>query len=124
MGVAAAVGVAIAVLIALTLLPALLGFAGAKLRPKQKVAARRSRRPGEGRQRDARAATRRPGLRARPATPRVGLARRWVRLVTKVPVLTVVLVLVAAGRDGLPGQGPADRPAQQRPRPPRARPPG
>ena len=34
MGVAAAVGVGIAVVIALTLLPAMLGFAGEKLRPK------------------------------------------------------------------------------------------
>ena len=34
MGVAAAIGVGIAVLIALTLLPALLGFAGERLRPR------------------------------------------------------------------------------------------
>ena len=85
MGVAAAVGVAIAVLIALTLLPALLGFFGAKLRPKVKV------------QQD-RPATRKPARAARaPRAPREGLGRRWVRLVTKVPVLTVVLVVAALG---------------------------
>ncbi len=100
MGVAAAVGVAIAVLIALTLLPALLGFAGERLRPKPrkvltvKAAARAANRP-----------------------PRLGLARRWVRLVTKVPIITVVLVVVGLGamtwpaqdlRIALPTNGTAD----------------
>ena len=37
MGVAASIGVGIAVLIALTLLPALLGFAGERLRPRQRT---------------------------------------------------------------------------------------
>src|SRR5918993_2046270 len=37
MGVAASVGVLVAVLIALTLLPSLLGFAGARLRPKPRA---------------------------------------------------------------------------------------
>ncbi|MGG7507852.1 MMPL family transporter [Plantibacter sp. YIM 135249] len=40
MGVAAAVGVAIAVVISLTLIPAMLGFAGARLTPKSKRAKR------------------------------------------------------------------------------------
>ncbi len=96
MGVAAAVGVAIAVMIALTLLPALLGFAGERLRPRPS----RVRRPV-----------------ARPATTRVGGPRRWVRIVTKWPVLTVVIVVVALGalaypakdlRIALPNNGQAD----------------
>jgi len=90
MGIAAAVGVAIAVLIALTLLPALLGFLGARLRPKQRTRPKKERRSATS----TRA--------ARP--PRVGLARRWVRLVTKVPVLTVVLVLVALGTMAYPAK--------------------
>jgi len=93
MGIAAAVGVAIAVLIALTLLPALLGFMGARLRPKQPAEPKKSRAAKSA----ARAA--RP-----PRAPRVGLARRWVRLVTKVPVLTVVLVLVALGTMAYPAK--------------------
>ncbi|GAA3566587.1 MMPL family transporter [Microlunatus spumicola] len=99
MGVAAAVGVAIAVLIALTLLPALLGFFGAKLRPKQKDAAKKEKKHQqvEGATTPARAAR-------QPRAPRVGLARRWVRLVTKVPVLTVVLVLVALGTMAYPAK--------------------
>lgn len=76
MGVAAAIGVAIAVLIALTLLPALLGFAGESLRPKPRRTRTRS---------------------ARPPRARPGLGRRWVRLVTKVPVLTVVVVVAGLG---------------------------
>jgi RND superfamily putative drug exporter len=93
MGVAAAVGVAIAVLIALTLLPALLGFAGARLRPKQRDGAEKQR------------GTRTPTRVARPPrAPRVGLARHWVRLVTRVPVLTVVLVLVALGAMAYPAK--------------------
>jgi RND superfamily putative drug exporter len=82
MGVAAAIGVAIAVLIALTLLPSMLGFAGDRLRPK----ARRTR-PGSSR----------APARLAAAAPKVGLGRRWVRLVTKVPVLTVVLVVAGLG---------------------------
>ena len=93
MGVAAAVGVAIAVLIALTLLPALLGFFGARLRPKQRSAPKDTRAPTA------------PTRAARPPrAPRVGLARRWVRLVTRVPVLTVVLVLVALGAMAYPAK--------------------
>ena len=118
MGVAAAVGVAIAVLIALTLLPALLGFAGEKLRPKLRkhVRAEPVEAPG--------APSTGSGQRLRQAqgTSRVlggvrGLARRWVRLVTAVPVLTVVLVVAGLGamaypakdlRIALPSNGTAD----------------
>ena len=101
MGVAAAVGVAIAVLIALTLLPALLGFLGGSLRPKQKAV-----RPAKGSPTPTRAA--RP-----PRAPRVGpdqvgsrmtLGRRWVRVATRFPVVTVVLVLVALGAMAYPAK--------------------
>ncbi|MGI3784676.1 MAG: efflux RND transporter permease subunit [Janthinobacterium lividum] len=90
MGVAAAVGVAIAVMIALTLLPALLGFFGEKLRPKQKAVP-----PAQSTQTPARAV--RPPRAPRAGPPRVGLGRRWVRLVTRVPVATVLLVVVGLG---------------------------
>lgn len=71
MGVAAAIGVAIAVAVALTLLPALVGFAGEALRPKP----------------------RRPRKNKPPRAARTPLGTRWVRLVTKVPVITVVIVI-------------------------------
>jgi RND superfamily putative drug exporter len=76
MGVAASVGVLIAVLIALTLLPSLLGFAGSRLRPK--VRASRARRPTSTERRTS-----------------GKLALGWVRFVTKVPVITIVLVVAA-----------------------------
>jgi len=99
MGVAAAVGVAIAVLIALTLLPALLGFLGDRLRPKAKQ-------PRGAKARAAAAAQApHPEQAAEPQRrPRVGLGRRWVRLVTRAPIVTVVLVLVALGAMAYPAK--------------------
>ncbi|GAA1429169.1 MMPL family transporter [Microlunatus lacustris] len=91
MGVAAAIGVAIAVLIALTLLPALLGFAGERLRPKVRTPEAAAKSP-------ARAAA--PVDAQAPAPPprtKTGLGRRWVRLVTKLPVLTVLVVVAGLG---------------------------
>ena len=92
MGVAAAIGVAIAVLIALTLLPALLGFAGESLRPKP-----RRVRGGAAAAAGRRGRASRAGARPARARGETGLGRRWVRLVTKVPVLTVVLVVAGLG---------------------------
>ena len=105
MGVAAAVGVAIAVLIALTLLPALLGFAGERLRPRPG----RPRRLRRGSDSSARRSDRFDPDGHRPqhavaASSRPGLSRRWVRLVTKVPILTVVLVVVALGAMAYPAK--------------------
>ena len=116
MGVAAAVGVAIAVLIALTLLPALLGFAGEKLRPKVDE---RSSGPSTSSGHQGRPRRKRCGLSrsSPPAKEKRGMARRWVRLVTAVPVLTVVLVVTGLGalaypakdlRIALPSNGTAD----------------
>ena len=96
MGVAAAVAVAVAVLVALTAVPAMLGLAGERLRP-------------------------RPGSRAaRHALVEHGdthtLGARWVALVTRVPALTVLvvtaglLVMALPAKDlalGLPDTGTA-----------------
>jgi RND superfamily putative drug exporter len=82
MGIAAAVGVGIAVVIALTLLPALLGYAGERLRPKPKK---------------VRAAT-------RPRRARTPLPRVWVRAVTKVPLLTVLIVVVGLAAMAYPAK--------------------
>ncbi|HEX8488137.1 MAG TPA: MMPL family transporter [Propionibacteriaceae bacterium] len=100
MGVAAAIGVFVAVLIALTLLPAMLGFAGEKLRPKERpVRAARVRRA------------------AKEGGAKKGLALRWVQLVTKWPVVTVLIVVAVLGgltypakdlRISLPSNGTAD----------------
>ncbi len=100
MGVAAAVGVAIAVLIALTLLPALLGLFGERLRPK----VRRVLAPAAAGdpQTPTRLARRPRAPRAGPARPTLG--RRWVRLVTRFPLVTVLLVVVAVGAMAYPAK--------------------
>lgn len=103
MGLGAAGTVAVAVLVAITLLPALLGFAGARLTPK----------PGSraARQEQAEAAGVHSG------------GERWVRLVTRYPLLTVVagvaiLLVVAIPAPGLklalPDNGSAARETTQR----------
>ncbi|MFC0539876.1 MMPL family transporter [Kutzneria chonburiensis] len=76
MGIAAAVAVALAVGIAVTLVPALMALAGQRLRPKTKRAKRK---------------------RAKPQ-----IARWWVRTVTKVPLLTVVLVVAGLAVCAIP----------------------
>lgn len=76
MGVFAAVGVALEVLLALTFLPALIGFAGERLRPKERK----------------RVTKRRAGK-----VKRFSFAGWWVGLVTKVPLLTIVIVLAGLG---------------------------
>lgn len=99
MGAFAAVAVAIGVAVALTLLPAILGLLGDRVRPR--------------RRRDV------PAARARTG----GWSGWWVRLVTRVPLLTVVLVVAGLGALSLPakdlwlslpnaGQLPAGTPAR------------
>ena len=81
MGYAAAVGVAIAVLAALTLLPAVLTLFGERLRPKPKSrAVKLSHKAAEGKT----------------------FGARWVAVVTKVPAATVLVVLAAIGVMAIP----------------------
>lgn len=81
MGVFAAVGVALAVVIALTLLPALMGFLGERLRP------RASRKKADA-----------------ASAPQGGVFDLWVRAVTKVPLLTIAVVLVVLGALSFPAK--------------------
>ena len=80
MGLGAAGAVAVAVLIALTLLPAIALLLGERLRPK----ARRQRR-------------RTPKKQPRPAT-----VPRWVRVVTRFPIVTVLAVIAVLGVVAIP----------------------
>ena len=84
MGVAAACGVAVAVCAALTLLPALLAICGERLRPKP-----------------ASHAVKLAGKAARGHT----IGARWVAVVTRIPALTVVLVLLVIGVLAIPVKG-------------------
>jgi len=108
MGIAAAVAVAIAVLVALTLTPALLGLVKGRVAGRAARPSRRARRAGAN-------AVGAPGA-ARPAgsvdaatpadaTPKVGFARRWVRLVTKHPIVTTVAVIAGLGVAAIPISG-------------------
>ncbi|PRX51359.1 RND superfamily putative drug exporter [Prauserella shujinwangii] len=83
MGLAAAAAVVVAVLVAVTLIPALLGFAGERLRPKPGSRVRR-RECGDGR-------------------PTMGA--RWVRLVTRRPLVTTLAVVAALGVMAAPAAG-------------------
>jgi uncharacterized membrane protein YdfJ with MMPL/SSD domain len=83
MGLAAAATVAIAVLIALTLLPALLGFAGTRMARSNKVLVRR------------------PKSAARADRPTMGA--RWVKFVTRRPLAVLAVGLVGIFAVALPG---------------------
>lgn len=97
MGVAAAVGVGVAVLISITLIPALLGFAGDRLRPRPSKATRRTR--------TARAHVAAAGeehtAQHRPNRFFLG----WVRTVTRFPVVTILAVVTVLGLAALPALG-------------------
>jgi RND superfamily putative drug exporter len=90
MGVAAAVAVGMAVLVSLTLLPAMLGAAGERLRRTRSP--RRARRPGAA-----------AGLAAESRS--TAFYRGWVRTVTRRPLLTVVAVLAGVGALAAPALG-------------------
>ncbi|MFD0138729.1 MMPL family transporter [Streptomyces sp. NPDC007148] len=84
MGVAAAGTVAIAVLIALTLIPALLGYAGRKVKP----AGEKSRMLGGGR--------------AAPAKAGPNMGTRWASFVVRRPVAVLLLGVIGLGAAALP----------------------
>ncbi|MGO1201338.1 MAG: MMPL family transporter, partial [Dermabacteraceae bacterium] len=89
MGVAAAATVAVSVVVALTMLPAMMAILGERLRPR----------------RIRRAMADNGGVLPAPdpeARPRRSLGRTWVRLVTKVPALTILVVIVGVGALAVP----------------------
>lgn len=95
MGIFAAVTVAVEVLLALTLLPALMGYVGERLRPGR----RRKTAPVDAGDAPAEATAATP---ATPAAPRFNASAWWVGVVTRWPVVTIVVVLVGLGALALP----------------------
>lgn len=81
MGASAALAVAVAVVAAITLLPALMGLAGEKLRPK----------PGSQAARIAALSAESPSL-----------GRRWARLVMKYPLAVTLITVLGLGTIALP----------------------
>ncbi|HXH34746.1 MAG TPA: MMPL family transporter [Plantibacter sp.] len=105
MGVAAAVGVAVAVLISLTLIPAMLGFAGERLRPKPRRAGRRAERDA----REAPAPEQTPVPEPTPEPVEGHAAAHgnrfflgWVRGVTRLPIVTIIAVVAVLGALAIP----------------------
>ena len=89
MGVAAAATVALSVVVALTMLPALMGILGERLRPRR---IRRLMAENDGALPEPDPARR----------PRRSFGRTWVRLVTKVPALTILAVVIGVGALAIP----------------------
>ncbi|MEV8018340.1 MMPL family transporter [Streptomyces sp. NPDC086554] len=87
MGFAAAGTVVIAVLIALTLIPALLGYAGKKVKPigeKSKLLGGRKKQPAEG------------------AQPKPNLGTRWASFVVRRPLTVLLVGIIGLGAAALP----------------------
>ncbi|MBF9068949.1 MMPL family transporter [Streptacidiphilus fuscans] len=97
MGLAAAGAVLTAVLVATTLLPAILGFAGRRLTPKPGSRAVRRDQAIAAAERDTASANLgTPGTPAKSAKS-ANAAERWFRLVTRKPLLTLLVVVAALG---------------------------
>ena len=79
MGVFTAVGVGLEVLLALTLLPALMGFVGERMRPKAPRPGRTPREPGRA-------------------------SRWWVGVITRRPLVTVLVVMIGMGAMAFPAK--------------------
>ncbi|MBE9404603.1 MMPL family transporter [Brachybacterium sp. Marseille-Q2903] len=90
MGIAAAATVALSVLVAVTMLPAIMGILGERLRPR-KVRRLMADNGGTLPQEDPSTGTRRKPF-----------GTTWVRLVTKVPALTILLVVIGVGALAVP----------------------
>lgn len=114
MGVAAAVGVGIAVLVALTLTPALLGFVGDRIRPGRRAERRAARRASRGAHSPATArAAAAPAAHAAPAAaPSDGdedvhpnrFFSAWIKASTRWPVVTILVIVVGLGALALPAR--------------------
>ncbi|MDQ1046210.1 MMPL family transporter [Streptomyces sp. V4I2] len=89
MGLAAAGTVVVSVLIALTLIPALLGYAGKKVRPAGEKRKRRGGDPSEAPEKSA-------------AQAKPGLGVRWASFVIRRPVAVLLLGVVGLGAIAVP----------------------
>ncbi|MFJ5224332.1 MMPL family transporter [Streptomyces sp. NPDC088400] len=96
MGLAAAGAVVIAVLVATTLVPALLGFAGERVRGKtrKKAPAADSTKPDSTKPGSTKPGSTKPG--------RPGMGQRWISYVLRKPAQMLVLAVIALGVVALP----------------------
>ncbi|WP_326753174.1 MMPL family transporter [Streptomyces hirsutus] len=94
MGIAAAVTVAIAVLIALTMVPALLGYAGRRVRAAGEKGKRRGR--------EAREDEEKGNGTAKEKARRPNMGTRWARFVVRRPVAVLLIGVVGLGAAAIP----------------------
>ncbi|PBC82913.1 MULTISPECIES: MMPL family transporter [unclassified Streptomyces] len=99
MGLAAAGTVVIAVLIALTLIPALLGFAGARVLPRK---VRKTEKAGEGGTAGKEKAAGEKRDRSVAGTERPNMGTRWARFVLRRPVSVLLAGVVGLGVVAIP----------------------
>ncbi|MFE5598648.1 MMPL family transporter [Streptomyces coelicoflavus] len=96
MGIAAAGTVAIAVLIALTMIPALLGYAGRRVKP----AGAKGKRPGRSRKGEPQPDASQP---EQPAgQPKANLGTRWASFVVRRPLAVLLLGVIGLGAAAVP----------------------
>ena len=105
MGVAASLAVLLAVLIALTLLPAMMGFAGEKMRPKPRRPRGRKATPPTPPVAAQHAASPADAVSPPDAVPaKKGWTARWVGAATRWPIVTIVVLITAMGALALPAK--------------------
>ncbi|WP_340378281.1 MMPL family transporter [Streptomyces sp. SS7] len=102
MGLAAAGTVVVAVLIALTMIPALLGYAGRKVKPAGEKGKRFGRRTAEDTAGDVRGDTRGDTAGDTAGAARPNMGARWASFVVRRPVAVLLLGVVGLGAIALP----------------------
>ncbi|SKA96267.1 putative drug exporter of the RND superfamily [Agreia bicolorata] len=98
MGAGAAFGVVISIVISITLLPAILGLCGKRMIPR----VRTPKAPKASKNTSKKPATRAP---RRPRTEETSIRHRWVTMVTRRPVITVVATVLGLGLLAVPALG-------------------
>ncbi|MFE2355791.1 MMPL family transporter [Streptomyces parvulus] len=102
MGIAAAGTVAIAVLIALTMIPALLGYAGRRVRPAGAKGGLLGRRRRDGKDGAGKAAAEKAGAEKETGPVKANLGTRWASFVVRRPLAVLLLGVIGLGAAAIP----------------------
>ncbi|MFF7609298.1 MMPL family transporter [Streptomyces parvulus] len=102
MGIAAAGTVAIAVLIALTMIPALLGYAGRRVKPAGAKGGLLGRRRRNGKDGAGKAAAEKAGAEKETGPAKANLGTRWASFVVRRPLAVLLLGVIGLGAAAIP----------------------
>lgn len=102
MGIAAAGTVAIAVLIALTMIPALLGYAGRRVKPAGAKGGLLGRRRRDGKDGAGKAAAEKAGAEKETGPAKANLGTRWASFVVRRPLAVLLLGVIGLGAAAIP----------------------